>query len=77
MIYGNLSSSVCQRLTDSQLETIGKLAKCLKMRQTCSIAYTHLPLDQGTGVMRHADTGYEGAVACATEMGLKLPMTLG
>lgn len=26
-----------------------------------------------TGVMRHGDTGYEEAIACAKEMGLKLP----
>ncbi|WP_108473054.1 urocanate hydratase [Rhodanobacter thiooxydans] len=31
--------------------------------------------DPGTGVMRHADAGYEVAVECAREMGLKLPMT--
>jgi urocanate hydratase len=30
--------------------------------------------DPGTGVMRHADAGYENATACAREMGLKLPM---
>ena len=30
--------------------------------------------DPGTGVMRHADAGYEVAVACAGEMGLKLPL---
>ncbi|HMN76833.1 MAG TPA: urocanate hydratase [Burkholderiaceae bacterium] len=30
--------------------------------------------DPGTGVMRHADAGYEDAVACARERGLKLPM---
>ena len=30
--------------------------------------------DPGTGVMRHADAGYEIAKACAKEMGLKLPM---
>ncbi len=30
--------------------------------------------DPGTGVMRHADAGYETAKACAREMGLKLPM---
>jgi urocanate hydratase len=30
--------------------------------------------DPGTGVMRHADAGYEVAVACAKEQGLKLPM---
>jgi urocanate hydratase len=30
--------------------------------------------DPGTGVMRHADAGYEIAKACAREMGLKLPM---
>ena len=30
--------------------------------------------DPGTGVMRHADAGYEGAVECAKEQGLKLPM---
>jgi len=30
--------------------------------------------DPGTGVMRHADAGYEIAIECAKEQGLKLPM---
>jgi len=30
--------------------------------------------DPATGVMRHADAGYEEAIACATERGLNLPM---
>ena len=30
--------------------------------------------DPGTGVMRHADAGYDSAVACAQEQGLNLPM---
>jgi len=30
--------------------------------------------DPGTGVMRHADAGYEDAIACAKEQGLSLPM---
>jgi len=30
--------------------------------------------DPGTGVMRHADAGYDDAVACAREQGLDLPM---
>ena len=30
--------------------------------------------DPGTGVMRHADAGYEDAVACARDLGLDLPM---
>ena len=30
--------------------------------------------DPGTGVMRHADAGYEVAKSCAREMGVKLPM---
>ena len=30
--------------------------------------------DPATGVMRHADAGYEAAVACAREQGLNLPM---
>ncbi|MEP7044832.1 MAG: urocanate hydratase, partial [Dokdonella sp.] len=30
--------------------------------------------DPGTGVMRHADAGYEMAKECAREQGLKLPM---
>jgi len=30
--------------------------------------------DPATAVMRHADAGYEEAVECADEMGLKLPM---
>jgi urocanate hydratase len=33
--------------------------------------------DPGTGVMRHADAGYEIAKACAKVQGLKLPMALG
>ncbi len=30
--------------------------------------------DPGSGVMRHADAGYEDAIACAREQGLNLPM---
>jgi urocanate hydratase len=30
--------------------------------------------DPGTGVMRHADAGYDEAVQCAREQGLNLPM---
>ena len=30
--------------------------------------------DPATGVMRHADAGYEDAIACAREHALKLPM---
>jgi urocanate hydratase len=30
--------------------------------------------DPGTGVMRHADAGYEEAIACARERGVKIPM---
>src|SRR3984893_3132636 len=30
--------------------------------------------DPATGVMRHADAGYDSAIACAREFGLKLPM---
>ncbi|HVI55372.1 MAG TPA: urocanate hydratase [Luteibacter sp.] len=30
--------------------------------------------DPGTGVMRHADAGYEDAIACARAQGLNLPM---
>ncbi len=30
--------------------------------------------DPGTGVMRHADAGYDDAIACAREQGLQLPM---
>ncbi|MFH1158579.1 MAG: urocanate hydratase [Pseudomonadota bacterium] len=33
--------------------------------------------DPGTGVMRHADAGYEEAVKCAEEQHLKLPMITG
>jgi urocanate hydratase len=31
--------------------------------------------DPATGVMRHADAGYEDAIAAASELGLKLPMS--
>jgi urocanate hydratase len=30
--------------------------------------------DSGSGVMRHADAGYETAIECARRNGLKLPM---
>jgi urocanate hydratase len=33
--------------------------------------------DPGTGVMRHADAGYESAIECAREQGLNLPMING
>jgi urocanate hydratase len=33
--------------------------------------------DPASGVMRHADAGYEDAIACAREQGLDLPMVGG
>jgi urocanate hydratase len=33
--------------------------------------------DPGTGVMRHADAGYQIAADCAREQGLDLPMLGG
>jgi urocanate hydratase len=33
--------------------------------------------DPATGVMRHADAGYEIAIDCAKEKGLNLPGILG
>jgi urocanate hydratase len=33
--------------------------------------------DPATGVMRHADAGYDIAVACAREQNLDLPMVTG
>ncbi len=30
--------------------------------------------DPASGVMRHADAGYQEAIDCAREQGLKLPM---
>jgi urocanate hydratase len=33
--------------------------------------------DPATGVMRHADAGYEAAIACASEHNLVLPMVGG
>lgn len=33
--------------------------------------------DPATGVMRHADAGYESAIACAAQHGLNLPMVKG
>jgi urocanate hydratase len=36
-----------------------------------------LTTDPGTGVMRHADAGYEDALEVAREQGLDLPSALG
>ncbi len=33
-----------------------------------------LTKDPATGVMRHADAGYDTAIECAKEKGLNLPM---
>jgi urocanate hydratase len=33
-----------------------------------------LTTDPGTGVMRHADAGYERAIAVAADRGVRLPM---
>jgi urocanate hydratase len=33
--------------------------------------------DPATGVMRHADAGYDIAIKCAEEQGLDLPMLKG
>jgi urocanate hydratase len=32
-----------------------------------------LTTDPGTGVMRHTDAGYEGAIQAAEEKGIKIP----
>ncbi len=32
--------------------------------------------DPGTGIIRHVDAGYEEAIACADEMGVKIPMRM-
>ena len=36
-----------------------------------------LTSDPGTGVMRHADAGYERAIEVAAERGVRLPMRDG
>jgi urocanate hydratase len=36
-----------------------------------------LTADPGTGVMRHADAGYDDAIATARERGIDLPMITG
>jgi urocanate hydratase len=36
-----------------------------------------LTTDPGTGVMRHADAGYEEAIDCARRTGLRIPMLAG
>jgi urocanate hydratase len=36
-----------------------------------------LTADPGTGVMRHADAGYDIAITTAKERGVKLPMING
>jgi len=36
-----------------------------------------LTTDPGTGVMRHADAGYEEAIECARRTGLRIPMLPG
>ena len=36
-----------------------------------------LTTDPGTGVMRHADAGYERAIDVARERGVDLPMITG
>ena len=34
-----------------------------------------LTSDPGTGIMRHADAGYESAIAVAEERGVRIPMS--
>jgi len=36
-----------------------------------------LTTDPGTGVMRHADAGYEEAIECARRTGIRIPMLPG
>ena len=43
-------------------------------RARAARARTRAPNDPGTGVMRHADAGYERAIEVARERGLDLPM---
>jgi urocanate hydratase len=45
----------------------------LGLRDKLGLAFNEM-VRKGEGVMRHADAGYEIAVQCAKEQGLKLPM---
>ena len=49
------------------------LAALAGIGRTSSGGYSRLSWDPATGVMRHADAGYEIARAAAREHGLNLP----
>jgi urocanate hydratase len=55
----------------------GMVIVCDGTREAARRIERVLTNDPATGVMRHADAGYEEAIACAREHGLKLPMLTG
>jgi urocanate hydratase len=55
----------------------GMVIVCDGTREAARRIERVLTNDPATGVMRHADAGYEEAIACAREHGLNLPMLTG
>ena len=55
-----------------QVRLLTRLVKTLG-RQAERLARV-LTNDPGTGVMRHVDAGYDEAIECAQELGVKIPM---
>ena len=53
----------------------GKALSAAELMERTGLARV-LVNDCASGVMRHADAGYESAVECARRFGLKLPMAL-
>ena len=52
----------------------GCATRPFKDREAAARIARVLTNDPGTGVMRHADAGYQIAIDCAKEQGLNLPM---
>ena len=64
--FGDVPEATAERI--KALESIDELDRYLERVLTA---------DPGTGVMRHADAGYETARRIAVERGVDLPMEMG
>ncbi|MBT7611847.1 MAG: hypothetical protein HN577_01360, partial [Rhodospirillaceae bacterium] len=72
-IYGYVDqagTTALQRLT----QHAGMVVVCDGSEDADRRLMNVLTNDPGTGVMRHADAGYQEAIDCANEQGMNLPM---
>jgi urocanate hydratase len=82
-IQRRLETGYCDEIASTLDEALHQVREAVNQGQPLSIGLIGaerlsrvLTNDPGTGVMRHVDAGYEEAIECAKEFGVKIPMLL-